>query len=97
MFDSKSRYYNLKNKTMTLANGKTVTVKERRFLPQGTTMSRLADVIVNRGDRLDQITARTLGDPEQYWRVADANNALDPFALVVIPGDIVRIPVPTLG
>ena len=30
------------------------------------------------GDRLDLITARTLGDPEQFWRICDANDALDP-------------------
>ena len=33
------------------------------------------------GDRLDLITARTLGDPEQFWRVCDANDALDPAEL----------------
>src|SRR3712207_7753957 len=31
-----------------------------------------------RSDRLDLITARTLGDAEQFWRVADANDTMNP-------------------
>ena len=47
------------------------------------------------GDEMDPIiSARYLGDPTQFWRVADANNALDPFHLVTMPGRVLRIPVP---
>ena len=42
-------------------------------------------------DRLDNVTAVYLGDPEQFWRVCDANNALRPAEMeedgrrIVIP------------
>ena len=33
------------------------------------------------GDRLDNITAKYLGDPEQFWRMCDANGAMRPEEL----------------
>jgi nucleoid-associated protein YgaU len=42
-------------------------------------------------DRLDLIAARTLGDPLLFWRIADANLALDPFDLVE-PGRALTVP-----
>ena len=33
------------------------------------------------GDRLDNIAARYLGDPEQFWRICDANGAMRPDEL----------------
>ena len=33
-------------------------------------------------DRLDLLAARYLGDPAAFWRICDANLALDPDALV---------------
>jgi hypothetical protein len=49
---------------------------------------------VVQGDRLDLIAARTLGDSEQFWRVCDANDAMDPHELTAEPGRAVRVPVP---
>jgi len=54
----------------------------------------LAEVTVSQGDRLDLITARTLGDPEQYWRICDANEAMNPPDLTDEPGEVLRVPVP---
>lgn len=47
-------------------------------------------------DRIDLVTARYLGDPAAFWRVCDANLALDPAALVgpAAEGSIIVIPVP---
>ncbi len=50
--------------------------------------------VVGQSDRIDLIAYRTLGRPELWWRIADANDALDPFALVV-PGRVLRVPRPT--
>ena len=33
------------------------------------------------GDRLDNVSAQYLGDPEQFWRLCDANNAMEPEEL----------------
>ncbi len=101
MFEPTSRYYTLETATMTTAGGRVITYVRRRFLPRGDTMPLLVEVTVTEGDRLDLITARTLGDPEQFWRICDANNAMNPVDLTAIPADptsalarTLRVPVP---
>jgi hypothetical protein len=51
-------------------------------------------VTVAQSDRLDLIASRTLGDSEQFWRVADANNAMHPLDLTEVVGRVLRIPLP---
>lgn len=94
MFEHTSRYYTLETATLTAPDGRVIAYKRRRFLPRGESMPLLAEVSVTQGDRLDLITARTLGDPEQSWRVCDANNAMNPFDLTTEPGVTLRVPVP---
>jgi hypothetical protein len=79
---------------MTTPDGRVVTYLRRRFLPQGDAMPRLVDVVVTQGDRLDLIATRTLGDPEHFWRVCDANNAMNPADLADEPGRTLHVPVP---
>ncbi|MBA2302352.1 MAG: hypothetical protein H0W08_06915 [Acidobacteria bacterium] len=93
MFTSTSRYYSIANAT-TVWRRRTVVYKRRRLLPQGDEMPLLVEVTVIEGDRLDIITARTLGDPEQFWRVCDANNAMSPFDLTRENGRTLRVPIP---
>jgi hypothetical protein len=97
MFTFTSRYYNLETVMLTLPDGRVVAYKRRRFLPQGELMPLLTEVSVTEGDRLDLITARTLGDPEHFWRVADANTAMNPFDLTAEIGRRLRVPVPQPG
>ena len=59
--------------------------KRRRFLPRARACRSSSRSRWSQGDRLDLITARTLGDPEQFWRVCDANDALDPAELTDEP------------
>jgi hypothetical protein len=94
LFDPTSRYYDLKTYTWTAPGGRVIAYVERRFVPPGDAMPLLVEVTVAQGDRLDLITARTLGDPTQFWRVCDANNALDPFELTAGIGRVIRVPVP---
>lgn len=94
MFEATSRYAAIETATLTNAEGRAIAYKRRRFLPQGDAMPLLVEITVAQGDRLDLITARTLGDPEQFWRVADANNAMHPLDLTAEPGRSVRVPVP---
>lgn len=94
MFEPTSRYFNLETATLTATDGRVLRYVKRRFLPQGEDMSLLVEVTVTDGDRPDLITARSLGDAEQFWRVADANNTMNPFDLTVEPGAIVRVPIP---
>ncbi len=94
MFDTTSRYYTLETATHTTSDGREITYVRRRFLRQGEDMSLLVEVTVSDGDRLDLITTRALGDPEQFWRVADANNAMNPLDLTAEPGETLRVAVP---
>jgi nucleoid-associated protein YgaU len=94
MFDPTSRYYSLEQARYVIPGGKTVTYVRRRFLPPGENMPLLVEVTVVQGDRLDLIAARTLGDPEQFWRICDANNAMDPLELMAQPGTKLRVPIP---
>ena len=56
----------------------------------------LRDLQCAQEDRLDLICARTLGDPEHFWRICDANDAMNPFDLTGSDavGQPLRIPVP---
>jgi hypothetical protein len=45
-------------------------------------------------ERLDLVAWRLLGDPEQFWRLCDANPVLHPADLTATPGDVIRITLP---
>ena len=94
MFDHTSRYYQIADATYTAADGREVAYKRRRFLPPGASLPLLAEVTVAQGERLDLVTFRTLGDPLQFWRIADANDAVNPFELEGPSGQTLRVPVP---
>ena len=96
MFEPDSRYYALETAELTTPDGRVIAYKRRRFLPQGEQMPLLVEVTVGDRDRLDLITARTLGDPEQFWRVCDANNAMNPADLTAETGRTLRVPVPQI-
>ncbi|MCD5341564.1 hypothetical protein LR392_04890 [Arthrobacter sp. AK04] len=65
----------------------------RRFIPQPESFALLTEHEVTEGDRLDNITATHLGDPEQFWRIADANRAMRPDDLMEV-GRRLRITLP---
>jgi hypothetical protein len=82
MFDSTSRYASIEDATIELPDGRTATYKRRRFLPHARELQPLGEETVQPGDRIDLVANRTIGDPEQFWRVCDANDAVDPEALI---------------
>jgi hypothetical protein len=98
MFDHTSRYYNLEIATLELPDGRTLSYVRRRFLPQGDAMPLLAEVSVAQGERIDLLSYRTLGDPLAYWRICDANNAMNPQDLIEEatgdPSRLLRVPMP---
>lgn len=94
MFDSTSRYYNLETANYNTDDGRKIAYKRRRFLPQGRNMQIREEVIVKDYDRLDLITAATLGVPEQFWQICDANNAMNPSDLIAEPNRRLFIPIP---
>jgi hypothetical protein len=94
MYDATSRYYRLETAVHVGPDAREVPYTRRRFLPAGASLPLLAEVEVAQGERLDVLTARTLGVPEAFWRVADANDAMSPFALTTRSGRRLRIPLP---
>jgi hypothetical protein len=94
MFETTSRYVNLEVAELTLPDGRVIKYVRRRFLPPAGAGRLLVEVAVAPGDRLDLITARTLGDPEQFWRVCDANGVLHPAELTEEAGRTVRVTIP---
>ena len=94
MLTSKSRYANLPDRELRREDGDRVVYKARRFLPQADRLRLKGEASVRQNDRLDLIAARTLEQPLLFWRIADANDAMDPFELVVRPNRVLRVPVP---
>ncbi len=93
-FAPTSRYYGIETATFTLADGRIATYVRRRFLPRADAFTVLVEHTVREGERLDNIAASYLGDPEQFWRLCDANEAMQPEALVEQPGDKLNITLP---
>jgi nucleoid-associated protein YgaU len=93
-FPPTSRYYGIEIATFKSADGRTVAYVRRRFVPQPDRFALLLEHTVVKGDRLDNLAAQYLGDPEQFWRIADANRALQPEELTAAAGSKVRITLP---
>jgi hypothetical protein len=93
MFFRGSRYEPVSEAQILTSEGRTIRYKRVRFIPDtpGSLSQR-----VNQGDRLDLITYRIYKDPEQFWRICDANLALLPEELVEEPGRVLLIAVPTI-
>jgi hypothetical protein len=94
MIGPTSRYAGLQVRVLEAADSAPTPYLSRRFVPAATSLPLLQEVAVAQDDRLDLITARTLGDPEQFWRICDANDAMNPTALLAPVGRRLRVPVP---
>jgi hypothetical protein len=93
-FPATSRYHGLAIAKLERADGTTVAYLTRRIVPQPELFALLQLHTVVQGDRLDNVTARYLGDPEQFWRICDANRALSPDELTAELGRQLRITLP---
>jgi hypothetical protein len=94
MFDYSSRYANTPVQAFIQADGTAVAYIKRRFLPQAETIQAIQHVSIVAGDRIDNVSAKTLGDPLQFWRICDANDAMYPPDLTYYPGTVLSIAAP---
>jgi nucleoid-associated protein YgaU len=94
LFPPTSRYHRIETATMETKDRKTIIYLRRRFVPQPELFELIQEHTVTEGDRLDNIAAQYLGDPEQFWRIADANNAMRPEELTEEIGRKLRITQP---
>ncbi|MDF0515736.1 LysM domain-containing protein [Bradyrhizobium yuanmingense] len=93
-FGPASRYFGLATTSLQTRDGLTVVYLTRRFLPQADQFALLQMHRVVQGERLDNIAAQFLGDPEAFWRLCDANNAMRPNELTETIGRHLRITLP---
>lgn len=93
-FGANSRYHGVPTRTCAGPDGRPVTYLERRFVPAPQTALTAQLHTVQQGDRLDLLAARAIGDPEQWWKIADANGAMAPEQLTEQPGRVLRIGLP---
>lgn len=94
LFPPASRYHGLQTLTHTREDGKQIAYLERRFLPDPSQFADLREHRVAEGDRLDNLAFVYQGDPEQFWRIADANAAMHPEDLTAQIGRSLRITLP---
>jgi hypothetical protein len=87
-----SRYYDTEIGIHRLPDGTEVRYTKRRLLPPLPDPDNVATHTVSEGERPDHLGQRYLRDPEQWWRIADANPILDPRELTAEPGQEIDIP-----
>lgn len=93
-FAPSSRYAATPTTQLETADHRTIVYLRRRFLPlDPVTVATVHRVV--QADRLDNLAARYLGDPELFWRLADANGAMRPEDLTAEVGRLLTIPLPT--
>jgi len=93
-FPPTSRYFGIETTTIETLDGKSYAYLRRRFVPPPERFTMLQEHVVVQGDRIDNVTARYLGDPLQFWRVCDANRAMRPEELTEEQGRRLRITLP---
>ncbi|HEX5606788.1 MAG TPA: LysM domain-containing protein [Candidatus Binatia bacterium] len=94
MFTVTSRYYGIATASIERPNGEKINYVRRRFVAAPEQFALLQEHAVTEGERLDQIATQYLGDPEQFWRICDANGAIRPDELVETIGRRLRITLP---
>jgi len=98
LFPPASRYYGVAATTLETLDGdgnpRTVVYLRRRFVPPPERLALIQEHRVAQGDRLDNLAAAYFGDPELYWRLCDANEAMAPDALTETTGRRLRVTLP---
>src|SRR5262252_6343535 len=91
LFTPNSRYAGIDTSTLTTVDKRTIIYLRRRFVPPPERFELLQEYTVVQGDRLDNLAAKFVGDPERFWQICDANAAMRPEELTEVVGRILRI------
>jgi hypothetical protein len=94
LFPPNSRYTGIDTAKLTTADGKVIAYLRRRVVPPPERFALLQEYTVVEGDRLDNLAAKFVGDPEGFWQICDANAAMQPEELTEIIGRTLRITLP---
>jgi hypothetical protein len=93
-FPPNSRYNGIATLQIQGLDGTPIVYLKRRFIAQTDQFAVIGVHVVTAAERLDNITARYLGDPEAFWRICDANGVIDPDELTDVVGREIRITLP---
>lgn len=93
-FPPNSRYANLLTATLETPDGRVTLYLRRRFVPPADRFAELQQYTVSQGERIDQLAAKLVGDPERFWQLNDANNAMRSEDLTETPGRVIRVTLP---
>lgn len=80
-FPPTSRYAPVPTAELAGPDGERIVYLRRRFVPDPAHFVTVLEHTVQQGERIDQLAAAFLGDPELFWRMADANGVLHPLAM----------------
>ncbi len=94
LYPPTSRYHGIPVQTLEIEGGMEVAYLSRRFLPRPDRFFAVREHAIVEGDRIDRIAAQYFGDPEQYWRLCDANGAMRPGELTETVGRRILITLP---
>lgn len=92
-FPPGSRYHGLPPAVLDV-DGVPVRYVSRRFVPPPSRFAAIGEHVVSEGDRVDNVAAAGIGDPELFWRLCDANAVDHPANAVARPGTRLRITLP---
>jgi hypothetical protein len=91
MFFRGSRYEPVETTSLVRSDGVEIRYKKIRFVRRDPPQM---GYVVKEHDRLDTISWQIYQDAEMWWRVADANAAIDPTELTDQPGRVLAIALP---
>lgn len=91
MFSRGSRYEVVATATWVDATGREIVYKLLRPIPEEPVQQ---VHLTAAAERSDQVGFRYFGDPEQFWRICDANTVLQSESMLVPPGRRLLIPRP---
>lgn len=95
-FPPESRYHGVPTARIEGPGGIEIAYLRRRFSPPPEAFATLRVRRVAQGERLDQIAAAEIGDPEAFWMLCDANGAVwaeeleetDRFLRITLPAGV---------
>lgn len=87
-----SRYHAIGTAMIKGPDDEPIIYLKRRFIPSPEHYVIQQQHTVSDGERLDNISANYIGDPEQFWQLADANGAMKPEELTEEAGKKLKIP-----
>ncbi len=93
-----SRYQTSEQRSFRAGDGTVVSYLAPRILPFGWTLAGplTTQVRADEVDRLDRLATRVLHNPLLAWKIADVNDAMDPFEACAHAGQLLQVPAPDL-